>query len=61
MGKPLDVFRSSQMRKSNIVKLGLLLTYGLATRHACYSPATRRPIFRTRTLLSLTNGEVVKT
>ena len=24
------------------VKLGLLLTYGLATCHACYSPATRR-------------------
>ena len=28
---------------------------------ACYASATRRPIFRTKTLLSLTNGEVVKT
>ena len=24
------------------LKRGLLLTYGLATRHACYAPATRR-------------------
>ena len=48
---------------SPIIRLTSNIWAGYSSRllRAGYSPATRRPIFRTKTLLSLTDGEVVKT
>ena len=42
---PLELFKYKKFERQENVKIGLLLTYGLATRHACYAPATRRRFF----------------
>ena len=51
---PHTTLRHSMRRRDNRLRhrlyvtdyTGLLLTYGLATRHACYAPATRRLLAR---------------